>query len=145
MRPRILASILSTLLIRELQAQSPTDGGIESGAYVNSYFHVAYSWPRILQPYDTKSLHLPAPSPYANEFLLFSARQGDETYGVVVLAERLNATTPHSRGIRDGADLLDRVMRGFRPEGHEQTLSRRHFTSKDGIVFDEVDYTRQRI
>ena len=96
-------------------AQSPNDGMVRGSSYENSYFKFSYVWPVILRPYDTASLHVPQSSPYANEFLLFSARQGDEPYGVVVLAVRLNTITPHSKGIRDGADFLDRVAR-FNPQ-----------------------------
>jgi hypothetical protein len=141
MRSAILVITLSLFLVSEAVAQSPDDGKVTGNSYVNSYFHMSYAWPKFLQPYDTSALHLPPKSPYENEFLLFSARQGEEPFGVVVLAERLNAVTPHSRGLRDGADLLDRIMKGFKPEEHEVTLSRRHFTSEEGIVFDEVDYT----
>lgn len=79
-----------------VSAQSPDDGRVLGSSYVNSYFKFSYTWPAMLRPYDTKSLNLPPKSPYANEFLLFAARQGDEPFGVVALAERLNAVTPHS-------------------------------------------------
>jgi hypothetical protein len=121
-------------------AQSPDDGNVVGKSYVNSYFHFSYSWPTFLNPYDTRSLNLPPHSPYANEFLLFSARQENEPYGIVVLAERLNAVTPHSRGIRDGADFIDRVTR-FNPEQHAVILSRKHFTNAADLVYDQLDYT----
>jgi hypothetical protein len=119
----------------------PTDGHVEGNSYVNSYFRLSYAWPRMLNPVDNSTLRLPQPSPYANEFLLFVARQGDEPYGVVVLAEKLNVRTPHSNGIRDGSDFLDRLIRGFKPEDQAVILSRKHFTNGDGIPFDEFDYT----
>jgi len=122
------------------KAQSPNDGHIEGSAYVNSYFHVSYSWAKILQPYDTTSLHVPARSPYDNEFLLFASRQGDLPYGVVLLAEKLNVQTTHSRGIRDAADMMDRIMR-FNPEQHVVIISKKHFSGPSGLVFDELDYT----
>jgi hypothetical protein len=121
-------------------SQSPNDGKVLENSYVNSYFKFSYTWPAMLRPYDTKSLNLPQSSPYANEFMLFSARLGDEPYGVLVVAERLNAITPHSRGIRDGADFLDRVAR-FNPEQHAVIESRKHFANADGVPFDELIYT----
>ncbi|MGA3033907.1 MAG: hypothetical protein ABSD70_11520 [Terracidiphilus sp.] len=123
------------------QAQSPTDGRTEGGAYVNSYFHLTYRWPGILQPTDMRALQLGPGSPYGNEFLLFAARQGDAPDGIVILAERLNYPTPHSRGIRDSADFLDRLMR-FHPEEHVVILSKKHFAGASGLVFDEFDYTQ---
>ena len=122
-------------------AQSPTDGRVEGHQYVNSYFHVAYTWPATLKPSNVSKLVLPPKSPYQNEFLLFSARQGDEAYGVVMVAEKLHAQTPHGSGIRDGADLLDRIIKGFKPEEEFVLLSRRHFVSPEGLEMDEFDYT----
>jgi hypothetical protein len=139
---RLIRLILVFLLMAasSMVAQSPIDGKVVGSSYENSYFKFSYVWPAILRPFDTASLHLPQSSPYANEFLLFSARQGDEAYGVVVLAVRLNAVTPHSKGIRDGVDFLDRVSR-FNPEQHAVIVSRKHFTNAAGFVFDQLDYT----
>jgi hypothetical protein len=121
-------------------AQSPDDGRVAGNSYVNTYFKFSYSWPRMLQPSDTASLQLPKKSPYANEFLLFAARQGDAPFGVVVLAERMSPT-PHNRGFRDGGDFLDRVVSSFKPEEHARFQPRKHFTNPNGITFDEADYT----
>lgn len=85
------------------------------------------------------SLTLPQ-GPHANEYALFSARQGNEPYGVVVIAERLHVVTSRSNGLRDGAGFLDRVAK-FRPEQHVVILSRKHFTNASGIVVDVLDYT----
>jgi hypothetical protein len=122
-------------------AQSPTDGKVTGNSYVNSCLKFSYTWPGMLVPYDTKSLNLRSSSTNAHEFLLFSARQGDEPYGVVVIAERLNAVLPHSRGFRNGADFLDWVVRGFLPEQHAVVISRKHFTTTEGLTFDQLDYT----
>ena len=128
------------LLVLNVRAQSPDSGHIQGDAYINSYFHISYSWPKILTPYDTASLNLPHKSPYNNEFLLFSARQGDQPHGVVLMAERLNTPTPHSRGIKDAAQMMDMLIR-FNPEQHVVIQSKKHFTSENGFVFDELDYT----
>jgi len=134
--------ILLSLLMIGLTgySQSPDDGKVVGNSYVNSYVKFSYSWLAMLRPYDIKSLILPQKSPSANEFLLFSARYGDEPYGVVMLAERLNAITPHSKGIRDGADFIDRVEK-FRPEQHAVIMSRKHFTSAGGLTIDQLIYT----
>jgi hypothetical protein len=121
-------------------AQSPNDGKVTGNSYVNSYFKFSYAWPAMLKPYDTKSLNLPQSAPYANEFLLFSARQGDAPFGVLVIAERLNAITPHSRGFRDGADFLDWVEK-FKPEQNAVIVSRKHFTNTEGLTIDQLIYT----
>jgi hypothetical protein len=129
------------LFVFNIGAQSPSHGHVQGDAYVNSYFHVSYRWAKILQPYDTSSPRLPQKPPSDNyEFLLFSARQGDQPYGVILLAIKLNAQTPHSMGIKDAADLMERIMR-FRPEQHVTILSKKHLTKASGFTFDEVDYT----
>jgi len=140
MRIQRLTLVFLLVLASRGIAQTPSDGKIVGDSYVNSYFKFSYTWPSMLKPYDTKSLNLPQSSPSANEFMLFSARQGDEPYGVVVLAVRLNAVTPRSRGIRDGSDLIDRVEK-FSPEQHAVVVSRKHFTNAAGLVFDQLDYT----
>jgi hypothetical protein len=141
MRSSAAVLFVFLLFVFEAGAQSPTDGRVQGGAYVNSYFHVSYTWAKNLQPLDLASLHLPQKSISGNEFLLFSARQGDQPYGVVMLAEKLNVPTPHSsKGLKDAAEMMEMIMR-FRPEQHVAILSKKHFTSANGFVFDELDYT----
>jgi hypothetical protein len=140
MRSRVFVFVLFTFLISRCEAQSPSDGHTEGGAYLNSYFHISHTWPKFLQPSDTASLNL-RKSPYENEFLLFSARQGEDPYGVVITSERLNFPTPHSKGIRDAADMVNMITR-FRPDEHAVVLSKKHFVSASGLAFDEVDYTQ---
>ena len=125
-------------------AQSPTDGRVESNAYANSYFHFSYSWPKILEPYDTGSLMILRKSTYNNEFLLFSARQGNAPYGVIILAERLNFPTPHSKGIKDAAQMMDMITK-FSPGEHAIILTRKHFTSSNGLVFDQMEYIQNGV
>ena len=135
----LILFLLLMAMIRGL-AQSPNDGKVSANSYVNSYFKFSYAWPAILKPYDTSSLNAPQHSPSANEFLRFSARQGDEPFGVLVIAVRLNAVTAHSRGIRDGADFLDRVTQ-FKPEQHAVIEARKHFKNVDGLTIDQLIYT----
>jgi len=52
----------------------------------------------------------------------------------------LNAVTPRSKGIKNGADFLDRVEK-FNPEQHVVIVSRKHFTNAASLVFDQLDYT----
>ncbi len=120
--------------------QSPTDGRVVKSAYENTYFHFLYSWPQFLQPYDMNSLQFAKKPESGNEFLLFSARQGDEPYGIVMVAERMNVPTQHSSGLKSSSDLMDRIAR-FRPEQHVVIQSRKNFTNANGFVFDELDYT----
>jgi len=141
MRSPAICLLVYFLLVSNAGAQSPDDGQVQGDAYVNAFFYVLYRRASILQPNDIASLDLSKKSPYNNEFLLFPAKQGDQPYGVILLAEKLDVPTPHSpAGIRDATDMMDWIMR-FRPEQHVTILSKKHFTSANGLVFDELDYT----
>lgn len=140
MRNCKLLFVLVLLFAPSIRGQSPTDGRVDGSAYVNSYFHFSYSWPKFLQPYDTHTLALPQRSPYASEFLLFAAREGGEPFGIIVMAEKLNVPTAHSSGIRDGADFLDRAIKTFDAQGKPKILSRKHWRDAGGLQFDELDY-----
>ena len=141
MRSAILLIVLSLFCVSVSLAQSPNDGKIQANAYVNSYLKISYACPKILTPVDTSALHLGSPSARGDEFLLFSARQGDEPFGVVILAEKLKVPTPHTKGIQDAADFMARVKRGFDPAGNWKKLAETHITNVDGIPIDELDYT----
>jgi hypothetical protein len=122
------------------QSQLPTDAQVQKTTYENAYFKFSYSWPSFLQGYDVNALQLPKRAPSNNEFLLLSARQGDEPYGIVVAAERMNVPAQHSSGLKSSLDLMDRIAR-FRPEQHVVMQPRKHFTNASGFVIDELDYT----
>jgi hypothetical protein len=138
-----LAVVATSLLIANLatiQAQSRSDGRVEGDVYVNSFFRLAYSWPTTLQPVEVSTLNLPTVIPNPNEFLLFSARQGMEPYGIVVMSEKLGVATQRSSGIRDGADFLNRVIVSSGLSGKGRILKRTVLTNPDGITFEELDY-----
>ena len=122
------------------QSQSPTDGQVQKTSYENTYFKFSYSWPSFLQPYDVNTLQLPKKAPSNNEFLLFSARQGDDRDGIVVVAERMRARTQ----MNSSSDFLDWIAR-FRPEQHVIMQPRKHFTNADGFVIDELDYSEDGV
>ena len=122
------------------QAQSPADGHVDPHAYINTYLHFAYAWPPILQPQDPALLHL-APHSNPNEALLFSARQGNEPYGVIVLSEKLNTPWHNFAGFKDGPDFLRRIPVGWPPEARFKILASKHVTTPGGLVVDEMDYT----
>jgi hypothetical protein len=71
--------------------------------------------------------------------VLFAAGQGNEPYGILVLAEKLNAPWHTFAGFKDGPDLLRRIPVGWPPEAHFQTLSSKHITTPGGFPADELD------
>lgn len=134
----LIALVASSILCG--RAQSPAEGHVEAHAYVNTYFHFTYTWPSILQPQDTGSLHF-GPHPNPNEAVLFAARQGSEPYGVLVLSEKLNTPWQNFAGFKDGPDLLRRIPTEMPPEAHFKILASKHGTTADGFSVDELDYT----
>ena len=136
---RKIASALIVLAATHVTAQSPNDGRITATSYESSFFHFSYTLPSVLRTSPLTALTLPK-GPNANEYGLFYARQDAPHFGVLAIAEKLHAVTPHSNGLRDGADFLDRVAK-FRPEQHAVILSRKHLTNASGIVVDVLDYT----
>jgi hypothetical protein len=78
--------------------------------------------------------------PNPNESLLFSARQGTEPFGVVIIAEKLGVSTQPSRGIKDGTDFLDRVIVSSGLTNKERILKRTTLTNTYGLTFQELDY-----
>ena len=139
MRTKHLALLLLLVATFRGLAQSPSDGKVVGNAYVDSYFKFSYAWPAMLKPSDTNPSNPPAVSPDANEFMLFSARQGDEPFGVVVTAERLKTADRHSKGFRDGADFLVRMAK-FRSEQHAVFEARNHFRNAGGLTIDQLIY-----
>jgi hypothetical protein len=141
MRTAILSFTLASVVVSAAVAQSPTDGRVGANTYENSYFKFSYTWPSILSPVDSATLNLPRPSPNSGEVLLFSARQGEAQYGVVMIADKLHVPTAHHpNGIQDVADFLNRVERGADPAGKWKLLKETHITNGDGFRIDELDY-----
>ena len=126
------------------QSQLPTDGRVQATSYENTYFKFSYTWPGFLQPYDVSALQFPKKAPSNNEFLLFSARQGNEPDGIVVVAERMNVPTQHSGGLKSSSDMMNLIVH-FRPEQHVIMQPRKHFTNTGGFAIDELDYTEDGV
>jgi len=135
-----LLAILFFLSAAAAGAQSPSDGHLEGRTYVNTFFHIAYAWPSILQPEQRSGINLPNPSPRHVEFYLFAARQGSDQFGVLMIAEKLRSLTADPKDFRDAADLLSRIKRGFDPAANWKPLAEGHLTNADGLVIDEFDY-----
>lgn len=140
MRRRSLSAFLLLFGIASFaHSQLPTDGQIRNTAYENTYFKFSYSWPSFLEPYGVNALQLPK-NAHGNEFLLFSARQGNEPDGIVVVAERMNAQTQ----LKSSSAFLDWIAR-FGPEQHVVIQPRKHYTNADGFVIDELDYAEDGV
>lgn len=136
----ILAAIAAVALASAAHALSPTDGHVAGKSYVNSYFHISYTWPAMLKP-----LTQPPPAPQSNNssvyaYTLFRAQQGDQPYGVAVVAEKLNVAGPHSTGVKSSAEFVDRIARSLRPGPILSNLSRSQKKNARGVVFEELSY-----
>lgn len=138
LKSRLLALVLTAFSVSIALAQSPADGRIAGNSYVNKYFHLAYTCPPILTPQP-----IPAADPKnANsyEFLLFSARQANQPYGIAVVAQKLNVPGPHSAGVKSAAELIDRMQHSLRPGTVLTNITRSQKKSAGGIVFEQLDY-----
>ncbi len=141
MRSAIASLVISMFLVPVALAQSPADGHVEAGSYVNSYFHFAYTPPNILHQVDTTSLNLRPPSHGNKELLLFAAKESNQTFGIVILAERIPSFyNQRTDGPRESEDFLEQVKKWWDPAGHPQVLSQTHLTNLDGLSLYKLDY-----
>ena len=136
---RLLAFVLAALSVSAAFAQAPAEGKVAGNSYVNKYFHLAYSWPAILKPQPIPAAGSKNMGSY--EFLLFSAKQDNQPYGIAVVAHKLNVAGPHSDGVKSPAELLDRMHRSLRPNTILTNITRSQKKSVGGIVFEQLDYT----
>ncbi len=120
-------------------AQTPADGHIAGHAYVNSYFHITYAWPAILTPAPKAVAARGTTNNY--QTLLFTARQRNQPYGVVLVAEKLNVAGPHSTGLKSSAEMIDRLAGSLHPGPVLSNINRSKHKSASGRTFDELNYT----
>lgn len=122
-------------------AQPPAPGHIAGHAYVNPSLHLSYTWPAILQPVTPPAAQAQQNDPHAYEFLLLSAKEGNQPYGLVMVAEKLNVAGPHSTGIKSSADMITRLANSLRPGPVLTNISRSQHKSASGRQFDELNYS----
>jgi hypothetical protein len=122
-----------------LIGQSAADGRVVGNQYVNSYFHFSYTLPPGMRARDPASLQI-AGTPSKNEFLMFSAQEGEKPYGIVVLAEKLGPRPGATHPIRDADDFLNRVVAGWGSDASGKVMSRTRKTGPNGLQFTELDY-----
>lgn len=121
-------------------AQPPAQGHIAGHAYVNPSLHLSYTWPAIVQP-----VTLPAAQaqndPHAYQFVLFSAKEGNQPYGLVMVAQKLNVAGPHSTGIKNSAEMIARLANSLHPGPVLSNIARSQHRSASGRQFDELSYS----
>lgn len=122
-------------------AQSPADGHVAGHAYVNAYFHLSYTWPAALTPAPKPAAPPEHAMTNSYQTLLFSARQGTQQYGVVLVAEKLNVAGPHSSGLKSSAEMIDRLAGSLRAGPVLGNIHRSQYKSASGRTFDELSYT----
>ena len=137
-KTKLLALFAAIFVASAAFAQSPADGRIAGNSYTNKYFHLDYTWPAILKPEPIPAADSKTMGSY--EFLLFTAKQGNQPFGVAVVAQKLNVAGPHSEGVKSPAELLDRMHHSLRPNNILTNITRSQKKSSGGIVFEQLDY-----
>lgn len=137
---KTLAAIAALLFAGAAHAISPRDGHIANRSYVNSYFHIAYTWPAMLTPAKLPAAPADANSATSYMLPLFTARLGNQPYGVVVVAEKLNVAGPHSAGIKSSDEFIGRIARSLRPGPMLAKITRTEKKNTRGMVFEELSY-----
>lgn len=139
LKPICFALLASAAITGAAGTQSLTSGRMSGHSYVNSYFQFAYVWPANLNPAPLPGSSA-ANDPHAYEFLLFQARQGTQPYGVVVVAQKLSVTGPHSAAMKTSADLIDRLANSLHAGAVLTNIVKSQKKNARGMVFDELTY-----
>ncbi|MFP5234582.1 MAG: hypothetical protein ACLGSD_01660 [Acidobacteriota bacterium] len=122
-------------------AQPPAQGHIAGHAYVNPALHLSYTWPAILQADPVPAAQTQQNDPHAYQFVLFSAKQGKQPYGLMMMAEKLNVAGPHSGGIKSSADMITRLANSLRPGPVLTNIAKSQHKTASGRQFDELTYS----
>jgi len=114
--------------------QTAADGSLQGNVYSNRYFKISLTLPRNLHPVDVRALNVHGPA-RDHESLMLAARDGNDTSGMIFLAEQLKVG---SSPIVDGQDFLRKVRKSW--EDGEVLDGQQMRTEKDGLTFEELDY-----
>jgi hypothetical protein len=126
--------VLALLLVAasSATAQSAKEGSFTGQTYTNHYFGIAFELPSFLQP-ATQVTTTVQGADSRDEWMLAIAREGRESYGIIMLAEHLK-----QGGIVSADDFLARA-RASRV-GDSNIGASGHRTGQNGLVFDWLDW-----
>jgi len=133
-------ALLAALLLSTVSAQSPANGKITGRTYVNPSLHISYTWPAMLQSKPLPPPDASVSNAQAYMFPLFIAGQGDQPYGIVGVAEKLNVAGPHSSGIKSAAEYMDRLVQSLHPGPMLTNFNRTKVKSMSGMTFEKLSY-----
>jgi hypothetical protein len=114
--------------------QTAADGSLQGNVYSNRYFKISLTLPQNLHPIDVASLNVHGPA-RDHESLMLAARDGNDSSGMILLAEKLNVG---SSPIADGQDFLRKVRKSW--DDGEVLDGQQVRTQKYGLTFEELDY-----
>jgi hypothetical protein len=115
------------------QAQSPSDGTVRNNVYRNTFFKIEFALPSGLQAVDFSKLKLPPSN--GREFGLMSAKEGNDPYGMILIAETLGTGKGY---FRDEEDFLGRVRVSQGLDASQKTVA---LPSRVGPTFKELYFT----
>lgn len=128
-----------SLLIAVVYCAFACSGYGDSGGEVvrDSRFNFTLRLPVGLHSVDMSSLNIRANST-SDEFLVMTARQGNQPFGIVMLAERLNVGRSP---MGNAEDFLRKMQNTWRAgQTGQVVVGKTHWTSPEGFTFDELDY-----
>jgi len=134
-----LNSRCRSLLVAAIYCAFAFSGRGDSGGEVvrNTRFNFTLRLPVGLHSVDMSSLNIHA-NPTSDEFLVMTARQGNQPFGIVILAERLNVGRPPMSNAEDFLRKLQNTWRSG--QTGPVVVGKTHGTSPEGFTFDELDY-----
>jgi len=101
--------------------------------YRNAQFGIEMTIPSNMHQVDVSTLGLTAKAT-ADDFPMMAAKEGDDPYGIVMIAQRLNVGR---MPLVDAADFMRKVENGRDPNA---ILGRGETTNASGLVMDHLDW-----
>lgn len=137
---KLASALLAVLVAAVASAQSPAAGKIVGRTYSNPTLHIAYTWPAMLQPKPLPTPDKADSSAQAYSFPLFIAAQGNQPYGIVLVAEKTNVASAHSSSIKTAAEYIDRLTHSLHTGPLLSNFNRTQIRSASGIAFEKLSY-----
>lgn len=136
---KIAPAVVAALMAVTAFAQSPANGKISGRTYVNASLHFSYTWPATLDAKPLPKDDVTATT-HSNSYPLFIAGEGDQPYGIVAMAEKLNVASAHSPALVSAAGYVDRLTQSLHPGPMLSDFKRSKVKGASGMVFERLSF-----